>query len=205
MLYWDNEKTVSSLVSVLKKNEVILASGDTVLGLWGQATEVVFDKLNDIKHRKDRPYLLVIGSKEKLPLFTEQVFTDQIKSLIENYWPGPMTLIFKARQDLPSWLKSPDGTIAIRIPNHDGILKLLKHFDALFSTSANVHHQPIPESISSVDNTIIDKVGAICIQDEENINAQPPSTIINVSSGSIEIVRKGLLDDKILKKLINQF
>lgn len=203
MLYWDNEKTIPSLVSILKQDEVILASGDTVLGLWGHTTEAVYEKLNDIKHRKNKPYLLVMGSKEKLSLFTDQVFTEQIKTLIENYWPGPMTLIFKARPDLPSWLKSPDGTIAIRIPNHAGILELLKHFDALFSTSANINNQPIPDSVSLVDSSIINKVGATCVQEEEKVNFQPPSTIINVSSGSIEIVRKGLLDDRILKELTN--
>lgn len=202
MIYWNSEKTIPVLKSVLEQDQIILASGDTVLGLWGKPTLAVFEKLNAIKQRNDKPYLLVVGSVDKLPLFTDQIFSERLQNLIETCWPGAVTLIFKAREDLPAWLKSPDGTIAIRIPDHLGLLKLLRHFDALFSTSANVHGQPIPESVSSVDRSIVERVGAVCIQEGLLVYPQSPSTILNVSTGSIEVVREGFFDREKLQELL---
>lgn len=202
MIYWNSEKTIPILKSVLEQDQVILASGDTVLGLWGQPSLTVFEKLNAIKQRNDKPYLLVIGSIDKLPLFTDQIFEERLQTLIETCWPGAVTLIFKARQDLPAWLKSPDGTIAIRIPDHLGLLKLLRHFDALFSTSANIHGQPVPESVASVSRSIVEQVRAVCVQEGQLVYTQSPSTILNVSTGSIEIVREGVFDREKLQELL---
>ncbi len=202
MIYWNSEKTIPVLQTVLRNNQIILASGDTVLGLWAQPTEQAFEKLNEIKQRNDKPYLLVVGSIDKLSLFTDQVFSERLKTLIATCWPGSVTLIFKARQDLPSWLKSADGTIAIRIPDHLGLLKLLNHFDALFSTSANIHGQPIPESVSCVHRSIVESVGAVCVQEAQLVYPQSPSTILNVSTGSIEVVREGIFDRNKLQELL---
>lgn len=202
MIYWNSEKTIPILQSILNDNQVILASGDTVLGLWAKPTLPAFEKLNAIKERNDKPYLLVVGCVDKLPLFTDQVFSERLKNLIGTCWPGPVTLIFKARKDLPAWLKSSDGTIAIRIPDHLGLLKLLKHFDALFSTSANIHGQPIPESVPSVHRSIVENVGAVCIQEGQLVYPQSPSTILNVSTGSIEVVREGVFDRDKLQELL---
>ncbi len=202
MIYWNSEKTIPVLRSVLDNNQVILASGDTVLGLWGKPTLEVFEKLNTIKQRHDKPYLLVIDSIEKLSLFTDQIFSERLKNLMQTCWPGAVTLIFKARPDLPFWLKSSDGTIAIRIPDHVGLLKLLKHFDALFSTSANIHGQPIPESVALVSRDIVEQVGALCIQEGQLVYPQNPSTILDISTGSIQMVREGIFDKNKLQELL---
>lgn len=79
MIYWNHPATVSILSKLLDQDAIILASGDTVLGLWGNITQVVFDKLNMIKQRYDKPYLIVIGSVDKLPLFTDQIFSQQLQ------------------------------------------------------------------------------------------------------------------------------
>ncbi|MBP9764830.1 Sua5/YciO/YrdC/YwlC family protein [Candidatus Babeliales bacterium] len=202
MIYWNEEKTQEILEQTLSDQQVILASGDTVLGLWGTITESVFHKLNTIKQRHDKPYLLVIGSAEKLPLFTDQQLTSQLKTLIETCWPGPVTIIVKARSDLPSWMKSPDGTIALRVPDHNGLLRLLTKYDALFSTSANTHGQPIPESVGAVNRLILSQVGAVCVERGQLVYPQSPSTILNCSSGTIEVVRSGAFHVDMIRDLL---
>lgn len=202
MIYWNSEQTVTILSSLLEQDRIVLASGDTVLGLWGKPILPVFEQLNVMKQRYDKPYLLVIGSIDKLPLFTDQVFSNRLQTLIETCWPGAVTLIVKARQDLPAWLQSPEETIALRIPDHLGLLKLLQNFDALFSTSANVHGQPIPESVVSVNRLIVEQVGAVCIQEGQLVYPQVPSTILDISRGSIEVVREGALNHEKLQELM---
>lgn len=202
MIYWNDKNTIDTLRSVLTDQDVILTSGDTVLGLWGNVTPIVFDKLNTIKQRHDKPYLIVIGSIDKLPLFIDQKLSERLQNLVQTCWPGPVTLIFKANKNLPSWMKSSDGTIALRVPDHLGLLGLLQHFDGLFSTSANIHGQPIPESVALVDRTILEQVGAVCVEPGQQVYPQNPSTILNCSTGSIEVVRAGAFHLDMVKELL---
>jgi len=202
MIYWNRQETVQILKKVLDQDEVVLASGDTVLGLWGKVTQSVFEKINTIKQRHDKPYLIVVGSIDKLNLFIDQPLSEQLKNLIETCWPGPVTLIFKARTDLPEYMKSPDGTIAIRIPDHEGLLSLLQVYDALFSTSANVHTKPIPESVASVDRMILEQVRAVCVDEGQFVYPQIPSTILNVATGTIQVIREGVIHMEMLRDLI---
>jgi len=202
MIYWNDTNSIELLRSVLSDDQVVLASGDTVLGLWGNITLPVFEKLNSIKQRHDKPYLLVINSIEKLPLFIDQPLTEQLVTLVETCWPGPVTLIFKARKDLPRWMISADGTIALRVPDHVGLLQLLSHFDALFSTSANMHGQPIPEVVTLVDRDILQQVGAVVTERGQLVYPQSPSTILNCSTGSIEVVRMGAFHLDMVRELL---
>lgn len=203
MIYWDDQTSYAILKELLDDNQVILASGDTVLGLWGRTVKPVFDRLNDIKIRNDRPYLLVIGSVEKLPLFIDQPLDEKLLNLVQTCWPGPVTLIFKARADLPSFMTGVAGTIAVRIPDHQGLLQLLENYDALFSTSANLHGQTIPESMSMVDRSILQKVGAICLDKGEMEYSDNPSTILDCSQGMITVVRAGAFDVDSIYQLLD--
>jgi len=202
MIYWNDQNTFKILRSILNDQKVILTSGDTVLGLWGNISSTVFERMNTIKDRHDKPYLMVIGSIDKLPLFIDQPLGEQLETLVQTCWPGPVTLIFKARADLPSWMKSSDGTIALRVPDHLGLLELLRDFDGLFSTSANRHGQPIPESVALVDRLILEQVGAVCVERGQLVYPQNPSTILNCSTGSIEVVRAGVFHVDMLRELL---
>lgn len=202
MIYWNDLETVLTLKHVLDQNKIIIASGDTVLGLWGALTRQAFLELNAIKGRQQKPYLVVIGSLDRLHNFIDQDLTDQLQTLIETCWPGPVTLIFKARSDLPSWLVSAEGTIAVRLPDHPGLLDLLQYYDGLFSTSVNITQEAIPESIDLINPTILQKIGAICIERNQLVYPLSPSTILDCSKGGIEIVRSGAFDIDSIKDLL---
>ncbi|HSW76201.1 MAG TPA: L-threonylcarbamoyladenylate synthase [Candidatus Saccharimonadales bacterium] len=191
MIYWNDKESLTILKTALNQDTIILASGDTVLGLWGRLTQKSFNALNDLKQRSGKPYLIVVGSTDTLKLFIDYPLSEKLQKLIAACWPGPVTLIFKARCDLPSWMTSPDGTIALRIPDHKGLLTLLHYYDGLFSTSANIAGHEIPKSIQEVDQQLLDKVGVICLDRQHELFGQSPSTILDCSSGDIRVVRSG--------------
>jgi len=202
MIYWNDLETVSSLKQTLDQNKIVLVSGDTVLGLCGRLTRTAFEGLNDIKGRQEKPYLVIIGSLDRLHHFIDQELTDQLQTLIETCWPGSVTLIFKARKDLPSWLVSAQGTIALRVPDHPGLLDLLQYYDGLFSTSANKHQEPIPEAVSLVHPDLLHKVGSICLERNQIVYPLNPSTILDCSQGTIQVVRSGAFNVDLIKDLI---
>lgn len=190
-LYWNNHDSELSIELLLKKDRIVIASTDTVLGLIGQLSVEVFQRLNQIKGRPfDQPHLILVDSIDKIKKMVHPDQHDLVDSMAVH-WPNPLTVIFKACPELPSFLKTKEGTIAVRIPDHNGLLRLLYHFDGLFSTSANKHKEPIPLIVDDLDPIIIDSCDALIEQDDATEYPSIPSTIIDCSSGVTRLVREG--------------
>jgi L-threonylcarbamoyladenylate synthase len=115
-------------------------------------------------------------------------------------WPGPLTLILKAKAGVPEFLTGGKETIAFRIPNHKGLQTLLKDFPILFSTSANLSGQSVPMKLSEVDQSILDAC-ALAVLDEHKEESEP-STILDCSGDSIKLIRAGAFPLEKIEKII---
>ena len=95
-LFWDNPATIQYVAKLLQEGKVVLAEGDTVLGLLADVSAKGKDQLDHIKSRSQKPYLTLIGSPQKafdfIEIAEEKIF--QTEKLINKCWPGPVTLIF---------------------------------------------------------------------------------------------------------------
>ncbi len=190
MFDWNDKACYPHLIDVLQGDGVVLAASDTVLGLFAQLSEKAKNRLDAIKKRNLKPYIILIPSASLLCDFTEQTIDASMQHIIDKNWPGPLTIIFKANATLPSWMVGLQGTVAIRIPDHVGLQSLLQHVPALFTTSANISDQPLPDRYADVNPEILSQVQAVCCQ-ADKIYDGPASTIVDFSSGSIKIVRLG--------------
>ena len=78
------------------------------MGLLAPLTQQAFDALNALKGARDKkPYLVIIGSLENLDKFVDRsAVAPRAQAMLEQCWPGPLTVIFKAKKDLPSDRKS---------------------------------------------------------------------------------------------------
>ena len=181
--YWSQQKDQEEIKKKLLHNAVALTTTDTVFGLLAPITESGFFNLNDIKGaRENKPYLVLIGAPEKLNIFIQtEKLSAAMLNVIAHCWPGPLTIIFRAHQSLPFYLKSSQGTIAIRCPRHDGLLNLLTHFDGLFSTSANKSGCPILQHINDLAKPLIKKISHIVVDEPYGAGGFQPSTIIDFS------------------------
>ncbi|MFH1644439.1 MAG: L-threonylcarbamoyladenylate synthase [bacterium] len=196
--FWSSEKIIEKLKQSLQQNNINITSTDTIPGLLANITEKSFKKLNVIKkERENKPYLVLISSQQKIKDFVDpDALTPNIEFLIKNCWPGPVTIIFKAKQSLPDFLKSKENTIALRCPKHKNLLKLLESFGGLFSTSANISGQKSPTALNEIDPTIINQIDLFVLdeKDEKTLAKILPSTLIDASKakeGIIKIVREG--------------
>ncbi|MBP6869975.1 L-threonylcarbamoyladenylate synthase [Candidatus Babeliales bacterium] len=190
MLSWNEKDDYPYMIDVLRADGVLLASSDTVLGLFAQLSEKSKQKLDFIKIRSLKPYIVLIESVHLLDKFTDQKIDESMQEIMHRYWPGPLTIIFKAKSTLPNWIKGVDGTIAIRVPAHQGLQDLLTQVGGLFTTSANLSDQPLPMSYDQINPVLLDMVQAVCC-DRFKIYDGPASTIIDFSSGSIKVIRMG--------------
>ncbi len=208
IMYWSNQDTQKLLKESLLNNMVSIISTDTILGLVAPITEEGFSHLNETKGGRDnKPYLLLISSPQKLEFFIHlEKLTETMRNVINNCWPGPVTIIFQAQAMLPFYLKSPSGTIALRCPQHKELQKLLEEFDALFSTSANKSAESVPTKYQEISPELIKKVNHIVIDNATNPGNNQPSTILDFSEAMnnhavpIRVVREGAYPLKELEK-----
>lgn len=194
IISWQDPSTIPLLEQALAAGNCSITSTDTILGFLAPLTEQGFAGLNALKGgRQDKPYLVLIASPDKLEAFIDYAaLAPKIQKLVTQCWPGPVTIIFKAKPNLPKYLVSPTGTIAIRCPQHTGLLTLLASYDGLFSTSANRSGQEPPQHVEQIDPDVIELVDYIVTEPNPTQEAQLPSTIIDASDNhNIKVVRAG--------------
>lgn len=214
LLYWQDIKTNKLLINSIRKDFISVTSTDTLLGFLANLSEKSFLKLNELKgERSDKPYLILISEAQKLNHFINTENLDlKTKNLIKNCWPGPVTFVFQSKENLPSFLRSKNKTIALRCPRHTYLQKLLESFEGLFSTSANKTKSHAPQTIEEITPEILKNMKYVVIDKKEKnnlivdtksyINQTLPSTILDLSSGKeVKVIRSGAYPIEELEKI----
>ncbi len=125
-------------------NKEIIFPTDTVYGLgtlWDD--QIGIEKIYSIKKRDGRkPLAVLVASFEQIKDYIE-INNPNTLELVNKYWPGAVTFIFKKKRDF----NYPLDTIAFRIPNSKIALEILKKFGPLATTSVNLSgEEPINDS-----------------------------------------------------------
>lgn len=216
LLAWEAAETTAQLTTLLKNNQVCLGSSDTVLGLLAPATIEGARALDRLKKRGSKPYIILVNSKEKVANFVDITWSSNLIKLINHCWPGPLTLIFKLKSAAQPLFSDKQTTVALRIPEHTGLLNLLANFDGLFSTSANLAGQAVPTELAQVDPDMVNKVGAIVVDQTpaglgtSSLLTNLPSTILdcsqltNLGTGQIKVIRHGAYEVSVLEQIYGE-
>lgn len=185
-------KEQRELVAILRDGGVIVAATETLLGLIADASnDTAVERVAEIKGRPEgQPFGLIAPDMKAV----EEVVTDipeTARVLMEDHWPGPLTIIFPAKDSLSPWL-TQDGGVAIRIPPPCPALELAKGLGrCVTATSANLSGQPTPALIADLDPTIRERVNAVVEQDAPG---SEPSTIVSFDSdGTLRVLREGAI------------
>ena len=185
-----------------KAKDLILNDGvlafptDTVYGLACSCfSEKAIDILYDIKGRDSKkPLIVMIPENYDLNNLVEEV-TEDAKKLMKKFWPGALTIIFASKNILPQNATGGLTTIGIRIPNFKKTIDLINYINVpLCTTSANISGEKSPINASEVFGYFKDKLPLII--DEGECKDQIPSTIVDLSCGSVKILRVGSISEK---------
>ncbi len=187
---WNDFIALEDVAKALQAGDVVAGSSDTVLGLLAAVTFEGKQKLDQVKKRNDMPYLVLVASVDEAKKLSPFFQTQKGAQLADAFWPGPLTLIVPARKDLPEYMKSKTGGIAIRVPDHAGLQQLLSKVETLFSTSANLSGQPVPQHLSDLDPSIEAQMSYLIGDDKGAIVA---STIVDCTQEPPHIIREGIV------------
>jgi L-threonylcarbamoyladenylate synthase len=188
-LSWNNKNDWPMIISLLQSGVVIAGTSDTVVGLYAAVKPESVEALDSLKQRKDKPYLILIGSSDDLHQFIPFPLSSMARCLIEHCWPGPLTLLFKAKIALPRYMITEQGTIALRMPGNEGLCTVAHAVGGLFSTSANRAGVPCVSLLEELDPFI--KQGCTALVEGVLSCSTQPSTILDCSESSVRLIRAG--------------
>jgi L-threonylcarbamoyladenylate synthase len=203
----DNEEDLRR--GLYRARHIILSGGivafptESFYGLAVNASdEDAISRLFKIKKRRDnRPVLVLIPSLEYLEGYVEDVPEIAIK-LIERFWPGGLTLLFKAKPEIFPLLTAGTGKIGVRISSHPVAAALARFFGSpITGTSANISGRPECVTAKEVYSSL--GRGVDLILDGGRTAGGKGSTILDVTVNPPEILREGIVSRGQLEEIIS--
>jgi L-threonylcarbamoyladenylate synthase len=186
-----SDSDIRRAVESLRAGDVVGIPTDTYYGLAADPdNDEALRRLFQIKERpRHKPILLLISKIEQLDLFAASV-PHKYQSLIERYWPGPLTLVFPARAEVSSLLTGGTGTVGIRLTPNECARRIIDSFGkAITATSANLSSYEPARSAQQVKEAFGDRIS--CIVDGGVADEGLGSTVINATEGTLCIERPG--------------
>ena len=187
----------------IRDGGVILYPTDTIYGIGCDASnEKAVEKIFEIKKRSaSNPVLMLASSVPMVESLVEEI-SPQAFRLMNKFWPGPLTLLFKPKKKMPKLLIPENNKIGIRIPANQFCLYMIEQCNTpVVSTSANLSGIQTSGKISELKKIFFGKVDLIIDRgDLENIT---PSTIVDVTSESVIVVREGVITREEVGSIIN--
>lgn len=143
-------------------DKTVVIPTETVYGLAGRTdNDKILKDIFQIKRRpSNNPLIVHISNRNMLKTIVKGEIPNEYNILMDKFWPGPLSLIFEASQNVSSVVKGNSmSTVAIRMPNKPGLLKLMDILNTpLAAPSANTSGQPSPTQIEHVVNDLGEKV-----------------------------------------------
>ena len=139
----DEEAGLTEAVAAVRAGSCIVLPTDTVYGIGANAFDTAaVQGLLDAKERgRDMPPPVLIAEPSMLRAIADEV-PEGAAALAKALWPGALTLVLKAQAKSGMDLGETHGTIAVRVPDHEGARTLLRRTGPLAVSSANVSGQP---------------------------------------------------------------
>ena len=178
-------------VEIFKNGGVIAYPTETFYGLGADPfNEKAVKRLFSLKGReKGKPIPLIIKDRAMLDAVAETV-PPAAERLMKKYWPGPLTIIFKASRRLPSSVTGSTGPIGVRVSSGAAAKLLMNALSSpLTATSANPSGSPASASAKQVVDYFNGNIDLLI--DGGTLQGSRGSTVVDVTGGEPRIVREG--------------
>ncbi len=188
-------------VTAVQEGQLVVLPTDTVYGIGADAfNPAAVSALLAAKGRgRNMPPPVLVGSVRAAAALTESLGAFG-QDLIDEFWPGPLTLVFRASPTLMWDLGETLGTVAVRMPLHPVALDLLRRTGPMAVSSANRHGLPAAATAAEAEDQLGDSIavyldGGPCA---DNV----PSTILDLTGTVPRVLRAGALSADALRKVV---
>ncbi|MFO7794353.1 MAG: L-threonylcarbamoyladenylate synthase, partial [Candidatus Nanohaloarchaea archaeon] len=169
----------------IKENKVIVYPTETAYGIGGNAlNEKIIDRVYDAKQRpRSKGLTVIVNSLEQAEKYAK--LSDEEKALVEEFMPGPLTLVAEKKDIVPDNL---NDSFVFRISSSP-IARELASEGPIVATSANISGEKTSYSVDDISEELLDKVDFVL--DKGRLPRGPTSTIVEIRDGEVFIHRDG--------------
>ncbi|MDO5555494.1 MAG: L-threonylcarbamoyladenylate synthase [Clostridia bacterium] len=185
----------------IKNGKLVLFPTETVYGIGANAfDEKAVSKIFKAKGREgDNPLIVHICDLEMLKNLAEQIGEIEQK-LINNFWPGPLTIIFNKKPVIPYNVTAGLETVGIRFPSNKIAQELIKLSKCpIAAPSANISGRPSGTKIEDIIDELGKKVEYILDDGMADIGVE--STVVRVIDDKVHILRPGKITKEDIEKI----
>lgn len=159
---------------------------DTVYGLVARASDkTAVQRLYDLKLREGKPGTIIAAGIDQL---VELGLKARYLKAVEQFWPGAVSVVIPCGPEL-AYLHEGKYSLAVRIPDHPELLKLLEQTGPLLTSSANHPGESVANSLEEARKYFGERVDFYA--DGGDLSGHQPSTVIRIVDDAIEILREG--------------
>ncbi|MFV0504873.1 MAG: L-threonylcarbamoyladenylate synthase [Lachnospirales bacterium] len=194
---------IKECAKIIKNNGLVAFPTETVYGLGGNALcPKAVEKIYSAKGRpSNNPLIAHVSSIDMVKDIVLEI-TPFGRILMEEFWAGPLTLVFK-NKNMPSITRGDLDTIAVRMPKNEIALRLIEESGVpLAAPSANISGKPSPTSWEHVYKDLNGKID--CIIKGESCNIGIESTILDVTGNRPILLRPGKITKSDIEEKIGE-
>ena len=192
---------IKAAVTALGNGELAVVPTDTVYGVAADAfkPDAVAALLAAKGRGRQMPPPVLVGSRRAAFALVEDI-SSSASDLIDEFWPGGLTLVFRSSRTLAWDLGDTRGTVAVRMPLHPVTLGLLKESGPLAVSSANISGSAPATTADDAESQLGDAISVYL--DGGPCSAEIPSTIVDVTGPVPKLLRSGVITVKRLRNVV---
>ncbi|KGK99593.1 tRNA threonylcarbamoyladenosine biosynthesis protein [Methanococcoides methylutens] len=198
----DFEAGLKQAAGIIREGGTVAFPTETVYGLGADALNAdAVHKIFKAKGRPaDNPLIVHIANIDQCSELAEEIPANAFK-LMEQFWPGPLTLILKAKDVVPDVTTGGLNTVGLRVPDNPVALELIQRSDkTLAAPSANTSGSPSPTTAEHVFNDLDGKIDAILDGGPTDIGLE--STVVDMTGDIPTILRPGHITAEDIRKCV---
>jgi tRNA threonylcarbamoyl adenosine modification protein (Sua5/YciO/YrdC/YwlC family) len=192
---------IAEAAASLRKGDLAVMPTDTVYGLAADAFSppAVVSLLTAKGRSRQMPPPVLVGTVRAATALVEDLNASG-KDLIDEFWPGGLTLVLRANRGLIWDLGDTKGTVAVRMPLHEIALELLKETGPLAVSSANISGVPPATTVGDAEAQLGEAVAVYL--DGGPCPGDVPSTIVDLTGPVPRLLRAGVISVARLREVV---
>ncbi len=198
----NKEKVLEKGAHIIQNGGLVVFPTETVYGLGANALdENAVSKIFLAKGRPgDNPLIVHINKISDLQKIVSSV-SDTQKKIMDAFWPGPLTIIFDKKENVPQNVSGGLSTVAVRMPAHDFARELIEKAGVpIAAPSANISGKPSSTLGEYAKKDLFGKVDLIIDEGSSDIGVE--STVVKIEKEGLYILRPGAITKEMIEREI---
>lgn len=203
-IFKNTNEDIEAAGKMLRDGGLVAFPTETVYGLGADAlNETAVERVYSAKGRPaDNPMIVHISHMNDLKILSPEVTEDMMK-LAVAFWPGPLTIVMKKREEVPLITTGGLDTVAVRMPKEPVALRLIEKSGCVIAApSANLSGKPSPTKAEHVVDDMMGRIDGILMGEECSVGIE--STVVDMTGAYPTILRPGFITPKDIERVLKK-